>query len=40
MRQKSPETHEERLARLEELRAASVHHASGAAVEKQHAKGK
>jgi propionyl-CoA carboxylase beta chain len=40
MREKSPETHEERLARLAELRAAAVHHASGAAVEKQHAKGK
>ena len=40
MREKSPETYEERLARLEELRAAAVHHASGAAVEKQHAKGK
>src|ERR1700709_1585989 len=40
MRQKSPETYEERLARLEELRAAAVHHASEAAAEKQHAKGK
>ena len=40
MRQKSPETYEERLAQLEELRAAAVHHASGTAVEKQHAKGK
>src|SRR6201746_683559 len=40
MRQKSPETYEERLARLEELRAAAVHHASETAVEKQHAKGK
>ncbi len=40
MRQKSPETNEERRARLEELRTAAVHHASGAAVEKQHAKGK
>ena len=40
MRQKSPETYEERLAQLEELRAAAVHHASETAVEKQHAKGK
>jgi propionyl-CoA carboxylase beta chain len=40
MRQKSPETYDERLARLEELRAAAVHHASETAVEKQHAKGK
>ncbi len=40
MRQKSPETYEERLARLEELRAAAVHHSSETAVEKQHAKGK
>ena len=40
MRQKSPETNEERRVRLEELRTAAVHHASGAAVEKQHAKGK
>src|ERR671915_525382 len=40
MRQKNPETFAERLAQLEELRAAMVHHASEKAVEKQHAKGK
>src|SRR4051794_114538 len=40
MRQKSPETYEEKLAQLEELREAAVHHASAKAVEKQHAKGK
>src|ERR1700750_3350161 len=40
MRQKAPETFGERLAQLEERRAAVVHHASENAVEKQHAKGK
>jgi len=40
MRQKAPETSAERLAQLEELRAAVVHHASEKAVSKQHAKGK
>ncbi len=40
MRQKAPETFQERLAQLEELRAAVVDHASEKAVEKQHAKGK
>ncbi|HEV7786487.1 MAG TPA: carboxyl transferase domain-containing protein, partial [Thermoanaerobaculia bacterium] len=40
MRQKSPETYEERLAQLEELKVAAIHHASETAVEKQHAKGK
>ena len=40
MRQKSPDTADERLAQLEELRVAAVHHASETAVEKQHAKGK
>ena len=40
MRQKAPETFAERLAQLEELRAAVVDHASENAVEKQHAKGK
>src|SRR5215203_123466 len=40
MRQKSPETYEEKLAQLEELRDAAIHHASEAAVSKQHAKGK
>src|SRR3954462_7894812 len=40
MRRKSPETNEERLAQLKELRDAMIHHASEKAVEKQHAKGK
>src|SRR5918997_3999515 len=40
MRQQVPETHEEKLAQLEELRHAAVHSASEAAVEKQHARGK
>jgi propionyl-CoA carboxylase beta chain len=40
MRQKSPETFDERLAQLQELREAAIHHASAQAVEKQHAKGK
>src|ERR671915_662561 len=40
MRQKSPETYEEKLAQLQELREAAIHSASEAAVEKQHAKGK
>src|SRR3712207_9516569 len=40
MRRKAPETHEEKLAQLLELRDAAIHHASGRAVEKQHAKGK
>src|ERR671913_1542918 len=40
MRQKSPETYEEKLAQLEQLRDAAIHHASETAVEKQHAKGK
>src|ERR687889_2728750 len=40
MRQKAPETHEEKLAQLLELRDAAIHHASNTAVEKQHAKGK
>src|ERR671925_1001873 len=40
MRQKSPETYEEKLAQLQELREAAIHSASAKAVEKQHAKGK
>src|SRR3954451_21045686 len=40
MRQKSPETYEEKLAQLQELREAAVHSASEKAVEKQHEKGK
>ena len=40
MRHKSPETNEERLEQLQELREAMIHHASEKAVEKQHAKGK
>src|SRR5215217_5289827 len=40
MREKNPETHEEKLAYLNELREAAIHSASEEAVEKQHAKGK
>src|SRR6266540_2392196 len=40
MREKFPETHEEKLAYLRELREAAIHSASEEAVEKQHAKGK
>src|SRR5436189_5127209 len=40
MREKFPETHEEKLAYLAELREAAVHSASEDAVEKQHARGK
>ncbi|MGI8631469.1 MAG: acyl-CoA carboxylase subunit beta [Solirubrobacterales bacterium] len=40
MRQKSPETREEKFAHLEELREAAIHSSSEKAVEKQHAKGK
>jgi propionyl-CoA carboxylase beta chain len=40
MRQKSPETYEEKLAQLHELRDAAINSASEKAVEKQHAKGK
>src|SRR5919198_3063923 len=40
MRQKVPETYEEKLAQLNELREAAIHSASEQAVEKQHAKGK
>jgi propionyl-CoA carboxylase beta chain len=40
MRQKSPETYEEKLAQLRELREAALHSASEKAVEKQHEKGK
>src|SRR5947208_15658549 len=40
MRQKSPETYEEKLAQLQELREAAIHAGSEEAVEKQHAKGK
>ena len=40
MRQKVPETYEEKLAQLEELREQAIHSASEDAVEKQHAKGK
>src|SRR5436190_21428839 len=39
-RQRVPETFEEKLAQLEELRYQAVHSASEDAVEKQHAKGK
>src|SRR5436309_3211230 len=40
IRQKVPETYEEKLAQLEELRFQAIHSASEDAVEKQHAKGK
>ena len=40
MLEKVPETYEEKLAQLEELRHAAVHSASEQAIEKQHAKGK
>ncbi len=40
MRQKVPETYEEKLAQLQELREAAIHSASEKAVEKQHEKGK
>jgi propionyl-CoA carboxylase beta chain len=40
MRQSFPQTHEEKLAQLRELRDAAINSASEEAVEKQHAKGK
>jgi len=40
MREKSPETHEEKLEHLRELRDAAINSASEEAVEKHHAKGK
>jgi propionyl-CoA carboxylase beta chain len=40
VRQRFPQTHEEKLAYLRELREQAVHSASEEAVEKQHAKGK
>src|SRR5687767_2524144 len=40
MRETVPETHEEKLAHLRELREQAIHSASEEAVEKQHAKGK
>jgi acetyl-CoA carboxylase carboxyltransferase component len=40
MREKVPETYEEKLAQLEELRMQAIHSASEDAIEKQHAKGK
>ncbi|HZE06604.1 MAG TPA: carboxyl transferase domain-containing protein, partial [Solirubrobacteraceae bacterium] len=40
MREKAPETFSEKLAQLEQLRDEAIHHASKAAVEKQHEKGK
>jgi len=39
-RRKSPETYEEKLAQLSDLRHAAIYSASEVAVEKQHAKGK
>jgi propionyl-CoA carboxylase beta chain len=40
MREKAPETYEERLAQLQELRHEVLHAGSEAAIEKQHEKGK
>ena len=40
MRDKAPETYEEKLAQLQELRYEAIHAGTEAAVEKQHAKGK
>jgi propionyl-CoA carboxylase beta chain len=40
MREKNPESHEEKLSYLRELRDAAINSASEEAVEKQHAKGK
>jgi propionyl-CoA carboxylase beta chain len=40
MREKALETNAEKLAQLQELRDAAIHHGSEKAVEKQHAKGK
>jgi propionyl-CoA carboxylase beta chain len=40
MRDKAPETYEEKLAQLEELRHEAIHAGSEQAVEKQHEKGK
>src|SRR5690242_3723586 len=40
MRDKAPETYEEKLAQLQEIREEAVHAGSASAVEKQHAKGK
>jgi len=40
MREKAPETYEEKLAQLRELRHEAVHNAGQVAVDKQHAKGK
>src|ERR1700761_1994225 len=40
MREKAPDTYEEKLAQLEELRYEAIHAGSEAAVEKQHARGK
>src|SRR6202021_1667902 len=40
MRDKPPETYEEKLAQLEELRYEAIHAGSVDAIEKQHAKGK
>jgi propionyl-CoA carboxylase beta chain len=40
MRDKAPETYEEKLAQLQEIRHEAIHAGSESAVEKQHAKGK
>ena len=40
MREKAPESSDEKLAQLEELRQEAIHNAGQTAVDKQHAKGK
>ena len=40
MRSRSPQTFEEKLGYLRELREAAIHSASEAAVDKQHARGR
>ena len=40
MREKAPETYEEKLEQLQQLRYEAIHAGSESAVEKQHAKGK
>ena len=40
MREKAPETYDEKLAQLRELRQEAIHNAGQVAVDKQHAKGK
>ena len=40
MREKPPETSDDKLAQLQELRQEAIHNAGQAAVDKQHEKGK